>query len=133
MRYLLDTNTIVALTRRNDLNVKRQIATYRGDIAVSSIVIHELYYGAFSSDRADFHLGTIRDLPFQRVEFSEADARMAAEVRAFLRRAGTPIGPYDVLIAGQALSRNLILVTNNVREFSRVEGLIVQDWTSRLG
>ena len=62
------------------------------------------------------------------LEFDEDDARCAGEIRDLLRRAGTPIGPYDTLIAGQALARDLTLVTHNTREFSRVSGLRLEDW-----
>lgn len=129
MRFLLDTNTIIALTRRGDRNVYRRMAEHQDAVLLSSIVLHELYFGAFSSDRPDFHLSTILELPFPRLDFAGDDARVAAEIRATLRRAGTPIGPYDILIAGQALARDLTLVTNNVRECARVEGLRVEDWT----
>ncbi len=64
------------------------------------------------------------------VDFTSDDARMAGAIRADLARAGTPIGPYDVLIAGQARVRDLCLVTNNTREFGRVSGLRLEDWTA---
>ena len=64
------------------------------------------------------------------VEFDREDARQAGEIRAALAATGTPIGPYDVLIAGQARARDLILITRNVSEFSRVSGLRVEDWQS---
>jgi tRNA(fMet)-specific endonuclease VapC len=73
-------------------------------------------------------LGQIDALRFEIVEFDQEDARRAGEIRAALAKAGAPIGPYDVLIAGQALARSLTLVTHNVREFGRVEGLVVEDW-----
>ena len=130
MRFLLDTNTVVALTRRGDRHVSRRLIEHHDQVGLSSIVLHELYFGAFCSDRADFHLATIADLALTRIDFAGDDARVAAEIRATLRRAGTPIGPYDVLIAGQALARDLIVVTNNVREFRRVGGLRVEDWTT---
>ncbi len=67
-------------------------------------------------------------LHFQTVDFNSEDAKAAGEVRAALVIAGTPIGPYDILIAGQALARNLTLITHNTREFSRVNGLRIEDW-----
>jgi tRNA(fMet)-specific endonuclease VapC len=73
-------------------------------------------------------LGQIDVLRFEIVEFDQEDARRAGEIRAVLAKAGAPIGAYDVLIAGQALARSLTLVTHNVREFGRVEGLVVEDW-----
>lgn len=129
MRFLLDTNTIIALTRHRNALVRDRIALHYGTIVLSTIVVHELTYGAFVSDRPDHHLQTIADLPFDRLDFSEDDARAAGEIRARLRRLGTTIGPYDTLIAGQALARDLTLVTNNTREFARIDGLRVDDWT----
>ena len=70
-------------------------------------------------------------LQFPVLEFDQEDARQAGEIRAHLASKGTPIGPYDVLIAGQAKARNLTLVTHNTTEFQRVEGLRVEDWSGR--
>lgn len=130
MRFLLDTSTIIALTRHQHPMVRDRIALHYDAIGLSTIVAHELAYGAFVSDRPDHHLQTIDDLPFERLDFSEDDARAAGEVRATLRKLGTTIGPYDTLIAGQAIARDLILVTNNTREFTCVAGLRVEDWTA---
>jgi tRNA(fMet)-specific endonuclease VapC len=76
----------------------------------------------------DENLVTVDKLVFQLVPFEREDARMAGEIRALLRRSGASIGPYDILIAGQALARGLVLVTHNVQEFGRVPGLRVEDW-----
>jgi tRNA(fMet)-specific endonuclease VapC len=70
----------------------------------------------------------IDSIQFEIIEFDKEDARQAAEIRALLVSQGTPVGPYDVLIAGQARSRNLILVTHNTDEFGRVPGLRSDDW-----
>lgn len=103
-------------------------------IAVSSIVTFELWYGIAKSrhqarnrERLQAFLG---DAPFEILPFDEEDARVAGRERARLEAAGTPIGAYDILIAGQALRRQLTLVTANVREFSRVMGLAWQDWAT---
>lgn len=95
---------------------------------VSAIAAHELFYGAYKSQRRAQNLARIDGLQFVVLEFDQEDARQAGEVRAALAAAGTPIGPYDVLIAGQARARGLILVTHNTGEFSRVGGLDVEDW-----
>ena len=87
---------------------------------------HELFYGAFKSRRATQNV--TETLRFAVLEFDKDDARQAGEIRALLAAAGTPIGSYDVLIAGQAKSRNLILVTHNTEEFRRVPGLRYEDW-----
>ena len=90
--------------------------------------MHELYYGAFTSQRVDQNVARVDALQFPVLEFDEEDARHAGEVRAHLAVKGTPIGPYDVLIAGQARARKLTLVTHNTTEFQRVPGLKVEDW-----
>jgi tRNA(fMet)-specific endonuclease VapC len=91
-------------------------------------VTHELFYGAFKSRRAAQNVALIDSLQFMVLEFDKEDARGAGEVRALLASRGTPIGPYDMLIAGQAKARNLILVTHNTDEFERVPGLRCDDW-----
>jgi tRNA(fMet)-specific endonuclease VapC len=100
-------------------------------IAISSIVLFELRYGAMKSARpernvrriADFLVGPIAVLPFE-----PGDAEEAGDIRAAVERAGTSIGPYDLLIAAQARRRGALLVTANTREFARVPGLDIEDW-----
>lgn len=130
--HLLDTNVVIALvTRRSDALLRRVEASEPGSLTVSSVVAHELYFGAYRSEKVAFNLETLRllfaDLPI--LDFDRDDARVAGEIRADLKRQGTPIGPYDVLIAGQAKARGLTLVTNNTGEFARVAGLRVDDWS----
>lgn len=98
------------------------------DIGISSIVLHELYFGAFKSQRQQANLTVVDGLHFQVLDFTLEDAREAGRLRAELGAAGCPIGPLDVLIAGQAVARNLILVTHNASEFGRVPGLRWEDW-----
>ncbi len=97
-------------------------------VGLSSVVKFELYYGAYTFDPPDRQLELIADLQLPVVEFNDDDGRSAGRVRARLKKLGTPIGPYDTQIAGQALVRGLTLVTHNTREFSRVEGLQIEDW-----
>lgn len=129
---LLDTNAvIVLLTRRSDALLQRVEAAEPGSLAVSSVVAHELYYGAYRSQKVAFNLETLRLLfaDLAILDFDREDARVAGEIRADLARQGAPIGPYDVLIAGQARARNFTLITNNRNEFARVSGLQIEDWT----
>ena len=95
------------------------------------MVAHELYFGAYRSEKLAFNLETLRLLftDLAVLDFDREDARVAGEIRAELKRRGTPIGPYDNLIAGQAKARNLTLVTNNTGEFSRIAGLQIEDWS----
>jgi tRNA(fMet)-specific endonuclease VapC len=129
MRYLLDTNAVIALlndaTSQLAMRARREIAT---DIAISSVVVHELFYGAFKSRRPAQNVASVDALRFAVLEFDKEDARKAGEIRALLTSRGTPIGPYDALIAGQALARNMTLITHNIDEFGRVPGLQIEDW-----
>lgn len=96
-----------------------------------AIVAHELYYGAYKSQSAAANVARVEAFQFEVVSFDAEDARHAGAIRAHLTAAGTPIGPYDALIAGQARARRLVLVTHNVREFARVPGLQVEDWFAK--
>ena len=128
MIFLLDTNVVIAALK-GDADVLSRIHERRPpDIAISAIVAHELYYGAFRGSRVEANLARVDALQFEVLDFDREDARCAGEIRATLAAAGMTIGPYDVLIAGQALSRGLILVTRNTREFSRVTDLRIEDW-----
>ncbi len=132
MRFLLDTNMLIALLhpQRRQHVLEHLAGLMPSDVVTSAIAAHELYFGAAKSScpaeiRQRFDL-LFRDL--QPVELTRDDAAAAGLIRADLKAAGTPIGPYDVLMAGQAKARGLTLVTNNLRKFARVEGLNVVDW-----
>jgi len=132
--HLIDTNAVIALIgRKSDTLLARVMDSDEGSIGLSSIVMHELYYGAYKSAKVSYNLETLRLFmaDFPSVGFEQEDALAAGEIRAALAAKGTPIGPHDVLIAAQAKARDLVLVTNNVGEFRRVEGLRVEDWTAR--
>jgi tRNA(fMet)-specific endonuclease VapC len=131
MRFLLDTNSVIGLLKGSASRVTLRARRERpDDIVISAIVAHELFYGAFKSPRAAQNIALIEGLRFAVLEFDKEDARKTGEIRALLAGRGTPIGPYDVLIAGQAAARNLILVTHNTGEFMRVPGLRLEDWES---
>ena len=135
MNYLLDTNAVVALLRNKPGGVRERYraAEAAGDyLALSSIVLFELWYGVAKSSQVPENTERLRILlsgDLDLLDFDDEDARAAGQVRADLERAGTPIGSYDVLIAGQALRRGLTVVTANTSEFSRVTGLSWHDWT----
>jgi tRNA(fMet)-specific endonuclease VapC len=129
MRYLLDANVVIGLLNDATSKLARRARRERpADVAISVIVAHELFYGAFKSARTADNLTLVDALQFTVLEFDKEDARQAGEVRAFLASKGTPIGPYDALIAGQAKARKLTLVTHNTDEFGRVPGLRLADW-----
>ncbi|MDR1791741.1 MAG: type II toxin-antitoxin system VapC family toxin [Propionibacteriaceae bacterium] len=128
--YLLDTNVLVALLRGKAPHLRDKLAAHAGKIAVSTVSVMELQYGANLSDnpvgsrrRVSELLSLVQVLPFD-----EAAAKHTGFIRAALKQAGTPICPFDSQIAGHARSRSLTVVTNNTREFARVEGLAVTDW-----
>ncbi len=131
--HLIDTTAIIALlTHRSAPLAARIVNSAEGSIGFSVIVAHELYFGAYKSAKASFNLETLRltmaDFPL--VAFEREDAEVSGAIRATLAGKGTPIGPYDVLIAGQAKARDCILITNNITEFNRVDGLRIEDWTN---
>jgi tRNA(fMet)-specific endonuclease VapC len=128
VRYLLDTNAVIALVKRETRFLKRARQQSPSDFGIPSIAAHELYFGAYKSGRVEENLARIEYLRLIVVEFDSEDAREAGQLRAQLAAAGTPIGSYDVLIAGQAKARDLILITRNVREFARVPGLQIENW-----
>ena len=134
--YLLDTNAFSRLARGIDRGLSDKVALHLDDCILSVVAWYELEYGAARSpDPVKFRarLALLRTIfPFVR-PFSEDDATEAAAVRAYLETLkpnAQPIGPHDVLLAGQALALGAVLVTNNVREFARVPRLIVEDWQS---
>ena len=130
MRFLLDTNACIALLNQTSqalaTRVREQLPS---DIGLPAPVVFELYYGAYKSKQTARNLELLDRMAFETVPFDAGDARAAGAVRSQLEAAGRPIGPYDLLIAGQALARGLILVTANTREFQRVGGLDCEDWT----
>lgn len=129
MTHLLDANAVIAMLNDAGSVVAQRARQHKPrDVGMSSIVAHELYYGAFKSQRVERNVALVDALQFEVVEFDHEDAREAGAIRALLATRGTPIGPYDILIAGQAKARGLTLVTRNTSEFRRVKGLRVEDW-----
>ena len=128
MKYLLDTNVVIRLLNSDPVVTARTRQHDRDEIGVPAIVLHELMFGAFKSRHPERNVAFLEELDFGVLDFQRRDAREAGRIRAALAGGGTPIGPYDTLIAGQALARDLILITRNTREFSRVSGLSVEDW-----
>jgi len=128
VKYLLDSNAVIGLLAGKASLNKRIRWHAPQDLGVSAIAAHELFFGAFNSRQTAHNLERVEGLQFEVVEFDQDDSRQAGAIRATLAAAGTPIGPYDVLIAGQAQARGLILITRNTGEFSRVPGLQIEDW-----
>jgi len=134
VNYLLDTNACIALMNGAPATVRSRFEKAireESKIYISSIVAFELWYGIAKSARVEISTQRLEMLLSSTVvalPFDNEDSRAAGSIPATLQAAGKPIGAYDYLIAGQALARQLTLVTANVSEFSRVKGLIWQDW-----
>ncbi len=133
MKFMLDTNTCIYLIKKKSPKIvnhlKRQAV---GDVGISSITLAELCYGVSKSEQIDRNREALRDfiLPLEVAEFDEKAAEAYGNVRANLENSGTPIGSMDMLIGSHALSLQAVLVTNNIREFRRIKGLKVADWTA---
>jgi tRNA(fMet)-specific endonuclease VapC len=129
MRYLFDANAVIALLKDPSGPLAQRARRHRPtDIGLPAIAVYELYFGAYKSQRRAANLTLVDSLLFEVVPFDKEDARQAGEIRAALEALGTPISPYDALIAGQACARGLVLVSRNLREFQRVDGLAVENW-----
>lgn len=137
MNFLLDTNAVIALLKNRPAKVRgrlRRVVSRGASIAVSSVALYELWYGVARSERRRENAERLRVFLSGNIDivpFDEEDAVTAGDLRAALETAGTPIGPYDLLIAAQALRSGATLVTANVSEFARVRGLAWQDWTAK--
>ncbi len=130
MRFLLDTE-ICAYAMKGRPRVLENLASHRrSELAISVISEAELRYGAAHSDEPPRMTKAVERflLSIEVLDFTSTDAEVYGEIRARLRRAGTPIGDLDLLIAAQARAHKLVLVTNNEREFRRVPGLTVDNW-----
>lgn len=131
MIYLLDTNACIVYLNRPISGVRQRLATLSPqDIAVCSVVKAELFYGAMRSNNPQRTLALQEAFlnNFVSLPFDDIAARIFGRIRSELSASGTPIGPYDLQIAAIAMANNLILVTHNTREFSRVNGLQIEDW-----
>ena len=130
MKYLLDTDTLIYVFKRAGNCLARLNLENDGDIAISTINLFELEYGMGKSDNRikmdSYVLSLCRR--YAVLDFDRAASMQAGVTRALMHTRGTPIGPYDIQIAGIALSKDLTIVTRNTREFERVPGLRVENW-----
>ncbi|MGC9261672.1 MAG: type II toxin-antitoxin system VapC family toxin [Phycisphaerae bacterium] len=134
MNYLLDTNACIAIFNGWPIAVRDNLAraiARKHKIYISTVVAFELWYGVAKSVRGpknEERLKTFFSGPVELLPFDADDARSAGMIRAQLETQGRPIGAYDLLIAGQALRREMTVITANTREFSRIAALQWQDW-----
>ncbi len=130
IKYMLDTNILIYTIRNRPKKVRDAFKKHADDLAMSTVTLGELIYGAEKSAQSVRNLADIEALAARMdvVPFDSQAAIHFGQVRAELAKSGKLIGPFDLMIAGHARSRGLILVTNNLREFKRVPGLRVENW-----
>ncbi|WP_454845084.1 type II toxin-antitoxin system tRNA(fMet)-specific endonuclease VapC [Pseudomonas farris] len=130
IKFMLDTNTCIFTIKNKPQVVREAFNRHHGQLCISAVTLMELIYGAEKSAAPEKNLAVIEGF-VARLEILPFDYEAAAHtgmIRSELAKAGTPIGPYDHMIAGHARSRGFTIVTNNLREFERVSGLRVEDW-----
>lgn len=130
LKYMLDTNICIFTIKNKPQQVRDAFSRNHGQLCISSVSLMELIYGAEKSASPERNLAVVEGFAarLEVLSYDEMAATHTGQLRAELARNGTPIGPYDQLIAGHARSRGLIIVTNNRREFDRVPGLRIEDW-----
>lgn len=132
MIHMLDTNTCVFLMKGKPAGVRDRLAALDHQrVCLSSVVVSELWFGVYNSHQVERNARALQCFlrPFEELTYGGEATRVYGQQRAILRRAGTPIGSLDLLIAAHALAEGAILVTNNQREFSRIGGLRLEDWS----
>ena len=130
LKYLLDTNIVIYTMKNRPQKVRKQFKQHEGQMCISAVTLGELVFGAENSQQMDRNLADIEEFA-ARLEVLSFDNKAAyhfGQIRAALYHSGKPLGPYDMMIAGHARASGLILVTNNVKEFARVPGLLLENW-----
>ncbi|GGO85208.1 ribonuclease VapC [Marinobacterium nitratireducens] len=132
LKYMLDTNICIFTIKNKPEQVRQAFNRHHGQLCISSVTLMELIYGAEKSAAPEKNLEVIEGFTgrLDVLSYDNLAAEHTGQLRAELAKNGTPIGPYDQMIAGHARSRGLIVVTNNLREFERVPGLRIEDWVS---
>jgi len=131
MKYLLDTNICIAIIRNKPVNVIKKLTSHKpGDVGVSVITVAELVHGTQKSSQPEQNMTALDQflLPLDIADFDQNAATAYGQLRAYLERQGNLIGSMDMLIAAHGLSLDVVLLTNNVREFQRVPNLKIEDW-----
>jgi tRNA(fMet)-specific endonuclease VapC len=133
LRYLLDTNVCIRVLRDRPPEARERFNLEADSLCISAVVLTELLHGAAKSSRPEHHRAEVERFAarLEVLPFDDIAADHAADIRATLERKGQPIGGYDLLIAGHARSRGLTIVTGNLVEFGRVDGLRCEDWLAR--
>lgn len=132
MNFWLDTNICIYIIKKKPRQVRDKFQTLSlGEMGVSSITVAELEYGVYKSQQPDKNKLALEQflLPLEIIPFDEKSTTIYGKIRTRLEKQGQVIGSMDMLIASQALALNLVLVTNNVKEFARIPELIIENWT----
>lgn len=132
LKYMLDTNIVIYVMKRRPIEVLSTFNRYATQLCVSSITVAELYYGAEKSEFPERNLAVIEDF-LSRLTILPYEPKAAAHfgnIKSSLSKQGKIIGENDIHIAGHCRSEGLILVTNNVRKFERVDGLRLENWVN---
>ena len=130
LKYLLDTNMVIYTMKNRPQQVKRRFQQHEGQMCISAVTLGELVFGAEHSQQVERNLADIEAM-VARLEVLPFDRKAAyhfGQIRAALYSMGQPIGPYDMMIAGHARASGLILITNNLNEFERIPGLLLENW-----
>jgi len=133
MKYLIDSNICIYIMNQRPAEVIGKFKKFElGDIGVSTITVSELRYGAAKSKYRGKNEVRLEEFltPLEILAYDQTAARVYGDIRFQLEKRGQPIGPLDLLIAAQAISRNLVLITNNDKEFKRIKKLKIQNWTN---
>lgn len=130
LKYLLDTNIVIYVIKRRPLEVLTMFNQHAGRMAMSVVTLAELYHGAEKSERVAQNLAVIEDFTsrLEVLPYTASAAQHYGAIRSSLEKAGQPIGVNDLHIAAHARSQGLVVVTNNLSEFERVPGLMVENW-----
>jgi tRNA(fMet)-specific endonuclease VapC len=129
--YLIDTNICIYTIKKNPISVVNNLESLQPfHVKISAVTVAELEYGIAKSNKVENNRKTLIKFlsPFDIIPFNDLDAEIFGYLRAELERNGKVIGPYDLQIAAQALARDLILVSNNTKEFNRVPNLKLENW-----
>ena len=128
---MLDTNICIYIIKQKPLNVKQKFESFEiGELCISSITVSELMYGVYKSQKIERNLEALENflMPFEIVEFNLDAAIAYGKIRAALEKKGQVIGGMDMQIAAHAMSLGMTVITNNVKEFQRVDGLLLENW-----
>ncbi|MEQ9107749.1 MAG: tRNA(fMet)-specific endonuclease VapC [Limnobacter sp.] len=133
LKYMLDTDICIYAIKNQPAEVKRAFENHYGQFCISAVTAMELVFGAEKSSNVERNLTVIEGFiaRLDVLDYGKAAATQTAQIKAELAKKGSPIGAYDVMLAGHARCQGLIMVTNNLREFSKVSGLRSESWVSR--